>query len=137
MSLLFSQLNYQKYQWKSRCCNYYYCEKQCLIKAYEFGPVFEMVLEVWSSFSHHILLAERVLKCRSFDNHMRSKLLKCDEDTHTSSQVHDTRAYRGNEVRQRSGQEAIWRHHVRIWGLQEANVLDWRKFFWTLFGLTV
>jgi len=48
---------------------------------HEFGPVFEMALEVWSSFSHHILAAERRLNCRSFDSHMRSKLLQCGEDT--------------------------------------------------------
>jgi len=55
-SLLFSQFNYQKYQWRSSRCWNYYCEKHCLIKAswcvckwkhpYEFGTVFEMVLEV-------------------------------------------------------------------------------------------
>jgi len=42
-----------------------------------------MVLDVLSSFSHHILAAERGLNCRSFDSHMRSKLLQCSEDTHT------------------------------------------------------
>ena len=57
-SLLFSQFNYQKYQWRSRCWNYYF-EKHCLTKAsccvfkwkhpYEFGPVFEMVLEVYEA----------------------------------------------------------------------------------------
>ena len=51
-----SQFNYQKYQWRSSQCWNYYCEKHCLIKAswcvfkwkhqHEFGPVFEMVLEV-------------------------------------------------------------------------------------------
>ena len=55
-SLLFSQFNYQKYQWRSSPSWKYYCEKHRLIKAswcdferkhpYEFGPVFEMVLEV-------------------------------------------------------------------------------------------
>jgi len=49
-SSLFSQFNYQKYQWRSYQCWNYYCEKHCLIKAswcvfkwkqrYEFGPVF-------------------------------------------------------------------------------------------------
>jgi len=51
-----SQFNYQKYQWRSPRCWNYYCENHCLIKAswcvfkwkhsYEFGPVFEMVLEL-------------------------------------------------------------------------------------------
>ena len=54
-----------------------------------------MVLEVQSSFSHHILAAERGLNCRCFDSHTRSKLIQCGDDTHTLSQVHDTRAYRG------------------------------------------
>jgi len=50
-----------------------------------------MVLEVKSSFSHHMLAAERGINYRSFGSHMRSKLLQCGEDTHTLSQVHDTR----------------------------------------------
>jgi len=38
---------------------------------------------------------------------MLSKLLQCDEDTHTLSKVHDTRPLQErNEVRQRPGQEA-------------------------------
>jgi len=42
-----------------------------------------------------LLAAERGLSCRSFDSHMRSKLLQCGEDTHILQQVHDTRVYRG------------------------------------------
>jgi len=44
---------------------------------------------------HPVLAAERGLNCRSFDSHLRSKLLQCGEDTHTLSQVHNTRLYRG------------------------------------------
>jgi len=56
-----------------------------------------MVLEVQSSFPHHILAVERGLNSRSFDSHMRSKLLQCSVDTRT---LYDTRPYRGrNEVR--------------------------------------
>ena len=28
------------------------------------------------------------------------------------------------------GKKQIWRHHVRTWGLSEANVLHWRKYLW-------
>jgi len=91
-SLLFSQFNYQKYQWRSSRCWNYYCEKHWLIRAswcafewkhsHEFRRVFEMLLEVQSSFSHHILAAERGRNW-NFDSHKRSKLLQCGEDTHT------------------------------------------------------
>ena len=33
------------------------------------------------------------------------------------------------------GKKRVWRHHVRTWGLSEANVLHWRKYFVTLVGL--
>jgi len=81
---------------------------------YEFVPVFEMVLEALSSFSHHILAAERGLNCRSFDSHMRSKL-QCGEDTHTLTWVHDARPSRGvTRLHSAPGKKQVWRRHVRI-----------------------
>jgi len=74
-----------------------------------------MVLEVKSSFSHRILAAEHGLNCRSLDSHMQSKLLQCGEDTHTVSQVHDTRPYRGvTRLDSTRGKKQVWHHHVRI-----------------------
>ena len=99
-SLLFSQFNYRKYHWRPFRWWNYYCEKHCLITAswyafewkqpYEYRPVFEMVFEVYSSFSYHMLVDERGLNYTSFDSHMQSKLLQCGTDSHTLSQVHDT-----------------------------------------------
>jgi len=37
---------------------------------------------------------------------------------------------RRNEVRWRPGKEASLELHVRIWGLQEANILYWIKYLW-------
>ena len=28
------------------------------------------------------------------------------------------------------GEKQVWRPHVRIWGLSEANALHWRKYLW-------
>ena len=39
--------------------------------------------------------------------------------------------YQGrNEVRWRPGKMQIWRPHIWIWGLMEANLLYWRKYLW-------
>jgi len=74
-----------------------------------------MVLEVYSSFTHHILAANRGLDCRSFDSHMRSKLLQCGDDTHTLSQVHDTRPYTGvTRLDSAWDKKQVWSHHDRI-----------------------
>jgi len=35
-----------------------------------------------------------------------------------------------NEVRCAWGKKQVWRPHVRTWGLSEANVLCWRKYWW-------
>jgi len=77
-----------------------------------------MVLEVQSSFPHHILAVERGLNSRSFDSHMRSKLLQCSVDTRT---LYDTRPCMthdrtGGVTRLDSAQDKkqVWRPHVPI-----------------------
>jgi len=38
-----------------------------------------------------IFAAKREINYRSFDSQIRNKFLQCGEDSHTLSQVHDTR----------------------------------------------
>jgi len=68
-----------------------------------------------AAFSYHILAAERGLNYRNFDSHMRSKLLQCGENTHTLSQVYNTRLYRvATRLDSARDRKQVWRHHVRI-----------------------
>jgi len=73
-----------------------------------------MVLEGKAAFPTICLLLSAGLTAASFDSHMRSKLL-CGEDTHTLSQVNDTRPYRGvTRLDRTRGKKQVWRHRVRI-----------------------